>query len=193
MTFTARRSVGWVRRLATAAVALVAIFLLASVMGARVVVAGSRGAFAVPASAISHDHRGVAFPSRVDHVRLSGWLFRADLPSGRSVILVHGWQGNREDVDFVAMTRQLLSRGYDVLMFDLRGSGLSMGSNQTLANTEPRDLLAASDRAFANLCAAMEGGLTRYTFLLGLLAITAIEASRAFGVLPTLSPVDVVR
>jgi|SRR5450631_819164 pimeloyl-ACP methyl ester carboxylesterase len=233
MTFTARRSVGWVRRLATAAVALVAIFLLASVMGARVVVAGSRGAFAVPASAISHDHRGVAFPSRVDHVRLSGWLFRADLPSGRSVILVHGWQGNREDVDFVAMTRQLLSRGYDVLMFDLRGSGLSMGSNQTLGHNEPRDLLGAydqmlslgylpgqmtilgnsmgaatvieaapqltavgalvADSAFADLSSAMQGGLTRYTLLPGRLAIPAIEASRVFGVMPTLRPVDVVR
>jgi fermentation-respiration switch protein FrsA (DUF1100 family) len=108
-----------------------------------------------------------------------------------------------------------------------------MGSNQTLANNEPRDLLGAYDRmrslgfapgqmtmlgnsmgaatvieaapelsavgalvsdsAFASLSAAMEGGLTRYTFLPGLLAIPAIEASRAFGVLPTLSPVDVVR
>ena len=30
-------------------------------------------------------------------------------------------------------------------MFDLRGSGLSMGSNQTLAHNEPRDLLGAYD------------------------------------------------
>ena len=100
-------------------------------MGARLVVAGSRGSFAVPASAISDHHLDVTFPSRDDHVRLSGWLFRADHPTGRSVILVHGWQG--------------------------------------------------------------EGGLTRYTHLPGLLAIPAIEASRVFGVLPTLSPVDVVR
>jgi uncharacterized protein len=118
-------------------------------------------------------------------------------------------------------------------MFDLRGSGLSMGSNQTLGHDEPRDLLGAydhmlslgyapaqltvlgnsmgaatvieaspelsavnalvADSAFANLTAAMQGGLTRYTLLPGLLAIPAIEASRAFRVLPTLSPVDVVR
>ena len=233
MTFTARRGGRWARRLATAGVALVAIFVLASVVGARIVVAGSRGAFAVPASAISHDHLDVSFPSRVDHLRLSGWLFRSDHPSGRSVILVHGWQGNREDVDFVALTRQLLARNYDVLMFDLRGSGLSMGSNQTLAHNEPRDLLGAydhmrslgyapgqmtilgnsmgaatvieaapqlsavgaliSDSAFADLSSAMQGGLTRFTLLPGLLAIPVIEASRAFGVLPTLSPVDVVR
>jgi pimeloyl-ACP methyl ester carboxylesterase len=212
---------------------LVAVFLLASAVGARVVVAGSRGSFAVPARAISSHHLDVRFPSRVDHVRLSGWLFRGDHPTGRSVILVHGWQGNREDVDFVALTRQLLPRGYDVLMFDLRGSGLSMGSNQTLAHNEPRDLLGAydhmvsagyapgqmtvlgnsmgaatvieaapeltavgalvADSAFADLSTAMEDGLTRYTLLPGLLAIPAIEASRAFGVLPTLRPVDIVR
>jgi hypothetical protein len=74
----------------------------------RLVVAGSRGSFAVPASAISDHHLDVTFPSRDDHVRLSGWLFRADHPTGRSVILVHGWQGDREDVDFVALTRHLL-------------------------------------------------------------------------------------
>ena len=233
MTFTTRRSGRWARQLATAGVALVAIFLLASVVGARIVVAGSRGAFAVPASAISHHHLDLTFSSRVDHVRLSGWLFRAEHPTGRSVILVHGWQANREDVDFVAMTRQLLSRGYDVLMLDLRGSGLSMGSNQTLAHNEPRDLLGAydqmlslgylpgqmtilgnsmgaatvieaapelaavgalvADSAFADLSSAMEGGLTRYTLLPGVLAMPAIEVSRAFGVLPSLSPVDVVR
>jgi len=233
MTFSARRRGRWARRLATVSGALVAIFLLASAVGARLVVAGSRGSFAVPASAISDHHLDVTFPSRDDHVRLSGWLFRADHPTGRSVILVHGWQGDREDVDFVALTRQLLPRGYDVLMFDLRGSGLSMGSNQTLAHQEPRDLLGAydhmvslgyppgqmtvlgnsmgaaavieaapelaavgapvADSAFADLSNAMEGGLTRYTHLPGLLAIPAIEASRVFGVLPTLSPVDVVR
>lgn len=145
MTFTARRARHWARRSATVGFALVAIFLLASAAGARVVVAGSRRAFAVPASAISQRHLDVRFPSRVDHVRLSGWLFRADHPTGRSVILVHGWQGDREDVDFVSLTRQLLARGYDILLFDLRGSGLSMGSNQTLANLEPRDLLGAYD------------------------------------------------
>jgi hypothetical protein len=43
--------------------------------------------------------------------------------------------------------------------------------------------------AFADLTSAMEGGLSRYTFLPGLVATAAMEASRAFGVLPTLRPV----
>jgi hypothetical protein len=50
-----------------------------------------------------------------------------------------------------------------------------------------------ADSAFTDLSSAMRSGLTRYTRLPGLLAIPAIEISRAFGVLPTLSPVDVVR
>jgi hypothetical protein len=47
----------------------------------------------VPASTIGNYHLDVTFPGRVDHIRLSGWLFRADHPSGRSVNLEHGWQG----------------------------------------------------------------------------------------------------
>ncbi|HEY8822502.1 MAG TPA: alpha/beta hydrolase [Dermatophilaceae bacterium] len=233
MTSLTRSRHRWARRLTQVSAAAAAAFLLASTVGARLAVAGSHATFAVPANAISRNHREVRFPSRIDDVRLSGWLFRADHPTGRSVILVHGWQGNREDVDFVALTRKLLPRGYDVLMFDLRGSGLSMGSNQTLAHNEPRDLLGAydymlslgyapdqmtvlgnsmgaasvieaapkltavgalvADSAFANLSSAMQGGLTCYTKLPGVLAIPAIEISRAFGVLPTLSPVDAVR
>src|SRR5450756_1009556 len=145
MRLSAWRRGRWARRLAAVSAVLVGVFLLASVAGARLVVAGSRGSFAVPASGDSSKHQDESFLSRVDHIRLSGWLFRSAHPSGRSVILVHGWRGNREDVDFVALTRQLLPRGYDVLMFDLRGSGLSMSSNETLAHDEPRDLLGAYD------------------------------------------------
>jgi uncharacterized protein len=233
MTSRTRAGRRWTARLVKVGVALVALFLVASAVGARVAVAGSRVPFAVPASSIGAQHREVRFPSRTDHVRLSGWLFRAAHPTGRSVIFVHGWQGNREDVDFVALARQLLPRGYDVLMFDLRGSGRSGGANQTLGHDEPRDLLGAydfmvaagyaphlmtvlgnsmgaatvieaapqlgavgalvSDSAFADLAGAMEGGLNLFTHLPGLLAVPAMEISRAFGVLPTLSPLDVVR
>jgi hypothetical protein len=113
MRFSAWRTRRWARRLAAVSAVLVGVFLLASVAGARLVVAGSRGSFAVPASAISSKHQDESFLSRVDHIRLSGWLFRSAHPSGRSVILVHSWQGNREDVGFVSLTRQLLPRGYD--------------------------------------------------------------------------------
>ena len=221
------------RRLAFVAAVVVALFLAASAVGARVAVAGSRAPFPVPASQIGASYLDVTFPSRVDHLALSGWLFRSARPTGRSVILVHGWQGNREDVDFVPLARQFLARGYDVLMFDLRGSGLSAGAHETFAHDEPRDLLGAydflrsrgyapglmtvlgnsmgaatvleaapqlgavaaliSDSAFADLSSAMQGGLTRFTHLPGVLAVPAMELARMYDVLPTLSPVAVVR
>jgi uncharacterized protein len=233
MRVTARPGRRLTGRLAKAAAVLVTLYLLASVVGARVAVAGSRAQVAVPPSRIGTSYTDVTFASRVDHVDLSGWLFRAARPTGRSVILVHGWQGNREDVDFVPLARQLLARGYCVLMFDLRGSGRSGGSTQTFASDEPRDLLGAydfmrshgfsprlmtvvgnsmgaatvietapqltdvaalvSDSAFADLGAALESGLTRFTRLPGELALPAMEAARLYGVRPGLSPVDVVR
>jgi len=233
MGVTARPSRRWTGRLARTAVVLVVLYLTASLVGARVAVAGSRSPFPIPPTRIGSSYLDVGFPSRSDHVALSGWLFNSPRPTGRSVILVHGWQGNREDVDFVPLTRQLLARGYAVLLFDLRGSGRSGGATQTFAHDEPRDLLGAydfmrsrgysprlmtilgnsmggatvleaapqlsavaalvSDSAFANLDDALQGGLTRFTHLPGILALPAMEAARLYDVLPTLSPADVVR
>jgi len=233
MVVVVRRSRRWTGRLAKLAAALVVLYLLASVVGARVAVAGSRAALAVPPSSIGRSYSDVTFPSRLDDVALSGWLFTAARPTGRSVILVHGWQGNREDVDFVPLTRELLARGYAVLLFDLRGSGSSGGDTQTFAHDEPRDVLGAydflrsrgysphlmtilgnsmgaatvleaapqladvaalvSDSAFADLGDALQGGLTRFTHLPGVLAVPAMQAARLYDVLPTLSPAEVVR
>lgn len=137
-----RRRMGRIARVATV---VLVVYLLASLVGSRVAVAGSRSAFAVEPGQIGRTWAAVSFPSRDDAVPLSGWLFTPTSPSGRSVILVHGWQGDREDVDFVPLTRDLLARGYAVLMFDLRGSGLSGGANQTFAHDETRDVLGAYD------------------------------------------------
>lgn len=83
-----------------------------------------------------------------DGARLSGWFFPAD--AGRAVILVHGrntnrieWEGRNEKI-----ARFLLSAGYSVLMFDLRGHGNSsgdphIGDRFTLGSNERRDVDAA--------------------------------------------------
>lgn len=122
-----------------------ALYLLASAIGSYAVVAGDRGPLKVAAQQIGRRYEDVGFPSRVDSVPLSGWLFHSPSGEGRSVILVHGWHGNREDVDFAPLARALLARGYDVLMFDLRGSGTSGGATQTFARSEPLDVLGAHD------------------------------------------------
>jgi len=89
----------------------------------------------------------VAFLSRVDHIALSGWLYRAPSPTGRSAVLVHGFRANRVNPDYnaVGLARNLLAHGYDVLLFDLRSCGTSGGDRFTLGTLEPRDLLGAYD------------------------------------------------
>lgn len=126
-------------------VVLCLAFLAASAVGSYVALAGDRQPLAVPAKRIGANYENVTFRSRIDRIRLSGWLFKSRWRTGRSVILVHGWGGNREDVDFVPLARHFLAQGFDVLMFDMRGSGRSGGSHETLATYEPRDLLGAYD------------------------------------------------
>ena len=133
------------RRAGLALGVLTMLYLFASAAGSYVATAGNRRSFSTPPSYIGRSYKNVSFPSRTDRIRLSGWLFRAPSPTGRSVILVHGWGGNREDVDFVPIARRFLAEGFDVLMFDMRGSGRSGGGHETLAAEEPRDVLGAYD------------------------------------------------
>lgn len=136
---------GLFRRARLAVLVFLSLFAFASVVGSYAVAVGNRGAFKVPPQQIGTKYQNVTFPSRDYSAVLSGWLFHADKPNGRSLIMVHGWHGNREDVDFVPMARAFLARGYDVLMFDMRGSGRSSGFTQTFGNREPQDILGAHD------------------------------------------------
>ena len=98
-------------------------------------------------SMVETPFQDVSFRSRVDHILLRGWLFKAPAPSGRSVIVVHGLRQNRVNSDYnaVGLARNLLAHGYDVLLFDLRSCGTSGGDRFTLGTLEPRDLLGAYD------------------------------------------------
>src|SRR2546430_9112338 len=85
------------------------------------------------------DFEDAAFLSRVDHLHLKGWLFKVAARSNRrSAIIVHGHDANRVNPDWgtLAMTKDLMSQGMDVLAFDLRGVGESEGDHQTFGNLE---------------------------------------------------------
>ncbi len=90
-------------------------------------------------------YEDVQFRARTDHIVLKGWLFHADHPNGRSVIFVSGWKANRVNAIDVPVGHDLLTKGYDVLLFDTRGTGLSDGPRQTLGALEQRDVLGAYD------------------------------------------------
>jgi uncharacterized protein len=111
-----------------------------------------------PATDVSPNYEAVSFFSRVDHLRLKGWLFHVSPRTGsstswlppvnqRSAILLHGHDSNRVNLDWgeLGIAKDLVAHGLDVLVFDLRAAGESEGNRETFATLEPRDLLGAYD------------------------------------------------
>ena len=85
----------------------------------------------------------VHFESAEDKIRLAGWL----LPSSgdRAIVLVHGlnsdgWCGAHTDI-----ARAYVEAGFHVLVFDLRGRGLSGGDRIGFGWLERRDVRGAVD------------------------------------------------
>jgi fermentation-respiration switch protein FrsA (DUF1100 family) len=75
-----------------------------------------------------------------DGVRLAGWLAIADAHAP-TIILVHGFKGSRTDM--LPYARFLYKGGYNVLLYDSRGSGASAGWDITLGAREPDDVIGA--------------------------------------------------
>lgn len=93
-------------------------------------------------------YQNVTFPSRVDHLKLSGWLIPAAKPTTKIIVESHGYHGNRSnEKPFLASTKALHDAGYAVLMFDYRGEGKSAGSLVSIGEFEQRDLKGAIDFA----------------------------------------------
>lgn len=87
-------------------------------------------------------YRPIRFPSRVDHLRLVGWLIPAG--SRRIVIEAHGYRENRSsDRPALPVARALHRAGIAVLMFDFRDEGRSPGKEVTVGLYEQRDLAGA--------------------------------------------------
>jgi pimeloyl-ACP methyl ester carboxylesterase len=151
-------SLEWTRRSTTSAlhgrrlailvlVSLVAVYAAVSLAMAYQLTLGNHKPLGANGSIVETPFENVSFPIRIDHITLRGWLFKAPSPSGRSVIIVHGFHQNRVNADFgaVALSKNLLAHGYDILLFDLRSCGTSDGNRFTIGNLEPRDLLGAYD------------------------------------------------
>lgn len=102
-----------------------------------------------PATSVAQTHEDVSFSSR-DGIVLKGWWFGVP-GADRAAVVVHGRGRNRINSSFRpdAIARMLLSHGYAILLFDLRGHGESGGTRYTLGIEEPRDVLAAIDLAAA--------------------------------------------
>lgn len=92
--------------------------------------------------AIGLPYQDVEFAS-ADGTKLRGWLLKSATPE-RVVVMAHGYRGNRiSDKPSLPTAKALVEKGFSVLMFDFRNSGLSDGSLTTVGALEKEDLLAA--------------------------------------------------
>jgi pimeloyl-ACP methyl ester carboxylesterase len=94
-------------------------------------------------SSVGLAYEDVTFAPRGGDLRLEGW-FLAGGAAG-SVVFVHGIGSNRAGDDALAIGKELVGRGYDVLLFDLRGHGSSEGGRLSGGYFERADVLGAFD------------------------------------------------
>lgn len=108
------------------------------------------------AAAVSSVHEDVSFTA-TDGLLLKGWWFPTSVVAGgpgaqaarpdKAVVFVHGRGQNRIASSFHPdkIAPLFLARGWDVLLFDLRGHGESAGDRYSLGQYEPRDIVGAID------------------------------------------------
>ncbi|QQE81347.1 alpha/beta hydrolase [Alicyclobacillus sp. SO9] len=94
-------------------------------------------------------YQSIHFPSRVDHLNLSGWLIPAGSAQSKKIVIeAHGYRENRSaDKPALPVANALHKAGYAVLMFDFRDEGKSPGHEVSVGLYEQRDLLGAVDYA----------------------------------------------
>jgi pimeloyl-ACP methyl ester carboxylesterase len=107
-------------------------------------------------------YQDVAFPSRIDKLTLRGWYLAGE--NKFTIIMVTGMRQNRVDysIGTLEMTRNLLAKGYSVLLFDQRGRGESEGNGVLLTNFE-RDIGGAVDYIKGRGCPAEQIGFIGFS------------------------------
>ena len=125
-------------------------------------------------------YENVVFSPRGDEwgdIVLRGWIIeqeRLEDPRDElTVILVHGLNRNRAGDNALALARRLFDRGFNVLLFDMRGHGESDGDQLSAGYFEKWDVLGAYD--FLVQRGASPGGIGLLGWSLG--AGTALLAA----------------
>jgi fermentation-respiration switch protein FrsA (DUF1100 family) len=140
------------------------------------------------ADTVSPVHEDVSFRS-TDGLLLKGWWFQSTAPTdakiSRAVVFVHGRGQNRIISSFHPdkIAPIFLARGWNVLLFDLRGHGESGGERYSLGQYEPRDIIAA-----INFAAAKSGIPKQRVAVIGE-SLGAGSAIMTVAVDPTIGPI----
>ena len=118
--------------------ALVIVLLFAYLGGAAYVASQAMNIPKLPVvgSPLVDYYEDVSFPSRGDGLTLRGWFMPGHSPGEPAcVIIVTGGHQSRTDhvVGTLELSRDLVDRGYSVLLFDLRGRGESDGKGLALS------------------------------------------------------------
>ncbi len=95
-------------------------------------------------SNIAPDYKNISFTVGESKEKINGWFFPYS-GSKKTVLMVHGYGKNR--LQFEEQTFPLIAslnrEGFNVMTFDLRGSGNSSGSISTFGRNETTDVLGA--------------------------------------------------
>jgi len=121
----------------------------------------------------------VVFPSRGDEVPLSGWYLPA-AADDLCIILVQGTEHHRNSPGIRALRlgRDLVDRGFSVLLFDFRGRGESEGSRSSEGDREQWDLLGAIDYVTARGIPVERVGLLGFSLGAGVALLVAAQEPR---------------
>lgn len=132
----------------------------------------------LPAMAQGMKIENVTFPSREDKLQLKGW-FLPSPGSQKTVIFVHGYRNNRqqENVPALAVAREIVRKGFNMLLFDLRNSGESQGDLTSVGQFEKRDVLGAVDYVKSRGVQGKHIGLLGFSMGGATAALAAAEAT----------------
>lgn len=120
-------------------ITVVLIYLLSCLIILRILITPERiSTVQIPEYYQPEDIQEVAINSSNDGVQIHGWLIEA--PSNKVIILIHGIHGSGwhcQAPDYVYAYHQA---GFNVLLFDLRGHGISGGDYTGLGIVEQNDI-----------------------------------------------------
>jgi len=116
----------------------------------------------------------VEFVSRDGDVSLSGWYIPGE--SGKpTLIFVHGIGSLRSGDNAVDLASQLVERGFNILLFDLRGHGSSGGDRISGGYFEQNDVLGAFDFLVQRGISSDDIGVIGFSMGAGTAIMAAVE------------------